>query len=452
MSLAAATLAPQAEPQPPKRLDFNSTAYDQIIENCFGKDVRDRARALKQTPEYQAKIIRNLHTGDHHSDALAKRMRRDPQAKADYQVAVAHGIDAVEAPCPELVAFMDHAVNIPNYFDRELIELGANVFLTKLNPVTFFAYGWPGAALQTGVLGITAAALMTNQPKGDPLSIFDNVQRPEMYERLAVRFMETFKWFSAVAQPGAGQPYTSAFQESCRIRVIHSHIRNMLNKQLNTAAWNFDPAIGWVEDELGSPLSGADGSIVVTTMATAILMAAKDLELCVSEREMEALFQFTSYLNYMQGVPEELLFPNADDTAVYFSAYLMSLNPDCHHDWVQVAFYMVFNLHLEQAMFPNMPRAQRVLEGFLKASWNEIYDEGFRKLYHMQTQTSAAYTVLFKSTKLGFRLYNRAARYSPWMQRKLDDFGLFLWSEVFPQAEKKLKQHFAAVAQGTELG
>ncbi len=438
-------------PQIPKRLDFNSHAYDRVVENCFGAEVRDKARALLQTPGFQDKVIRNLHIADQPSDRLAGRMRQDAKAKADFATAVSSGIAAVKNPCEELVAFMDHAVNIPDSFDRDLIELGAQVFLTRLNPVTFFAYGIPGAALQTGVLGITAAALMTNQPRGEPLTLAENADRPQVYERLAVRFMETFKWFTAVAQPGAGQLYSQAFRENCRIRIIHSQIRNVMNKGINQANWNFKPRIGWYEDELGTPLSAADGAIVVTTMAAGILMAARDMELPVSARELQGLFQFTSYLNYMQGVPEELLFPDAEDTAVYFSAYLMSLNIDCRHEWARTAFNMISKLHLEKAMFPHSRLAQHVLNGLMMASWNEIYDEDFRRLYAMQTDTSPVYRQIFRLTKLGFRLYNRVAGRIPVLQRPLDSFGLLLWNDIFPAAEDKIKQHYAAIAQGTEL-
>lgn len=67
----------------------------------------------------------------------------------------------------------------------------------------------------------------------------------------------------------------------------------------------------------------------------------------VGQREMDGFFQFTAYLNYKQGVPEELFFDNAHDTSVYFSAYLMSMNRTCYKDAVNATYYETQNLQLE---------------------------------------------------------------------------------------------------------
>lgn len=429
-----------------KRLNFDSDLNDELVERTFGTEVLKEARSLLSESSFQEKLNRLFQTGDAESDRLAKKLR-DPKIKSDFEIATKHGIDAVEDPCEELVAFMDHAVNIPNFFDRDLIELGAEVFLTRFNPLTFFAYGWPCAGLQGASVGIAAAAWLTNQPK-DAMTLMENIQRDEVYPRLVVRFLETFRWFSEVAQPGASQPYSSAFQASIRIRIIHSHIRNHM--KVNALDWNYTPPIGWDVAQLGSPLSAAEGSIVVTTLATAILVAKRKLGLQISQREIDALFQFTSYLNYMQGVPEDLLFSNAHDTSVYFSAYLMSMDPDCYKDSVDAIYYGIQNLHLEKVLFPDSVILQKLMDGMLQASWQEIYGPRHQKFYKTQKPSIAA-RVIFKSVKISVKGVNKLSKYSPYLEAKLNGTGYLLWNELFPQAELKIKQHFASVTNGTDL-
>ncbi|MEX1666742.1 oxygenase MpaB family protein [Zhongshania arctica] len=446
---SSATQQKDANPAPVKklaRLNFNSHLNDELVEQTFGTEILREARARLETTEFQEMLNRLFQTGDVTSDTLAKKMR-DPKVKSDYQTAISKGLDAVDEPCEELINFMNHAVNIPSFFDRELIEVGAEVFLTRFNPLTFFAFGWPCAGLQGASVGIAAAAWMTNQPP-EAMSLMDNIKRDAAYPRLVVRFLETFRWFTEVAQPGAGQLYSNAFEANCRVRMIHSHVRNSV--KVDQANWKFTPPLGWNTDELGTPLSAAEGSIVVTTLATAIMLAKRKLSMQVSQREMDGLFQFTSYLNYMQGVPEELLFDNAHDTSVYFAAYLMSMDPNCYKDAVDATYYGIQNLHLEKSLFPDSKVTQILMSGLLQASWQEIYGNRHQEFYKTQKPALWAKT-LFRSVKIGAKGVNMASKYSPFLKRKLNDSGLALWNDLFPNAEKKIKQHYKSVTNGTEL-
>lgn len=429
-----------------KRLNFKSSLNDELVERTFGKAVRQEARQLLDSKDFQLKLNRLFQTGDVQSDRLAKKLR-DPKIKADFELATSKGIDAVDDPCEELVAFMDHAVTMPSMLDRELVELGAEVFLTRFNPLTFFAYGAPCAGLQGASAGIAAAAWLTNQPE-ERMTLKDNIQRDDVYQRLLVRFMETFRWFSEVAQPGATEPYSSSFQANLRVRIIHSHIRN--NLKVNAADWNYTPPLGWDTDQLGSPLSAAEGSIVVTTLATAIVVAKRELNLQVSQREIDALFQFTSYLNYMQGVPEELLFANAHDTTVYFSAYLMSMDPYCYKDSVDALYYGIQRFHLEKALFPESVLLQKLMDGLLQASWQEVYGPSHQEFYNT-SKPGFSTKMGFKAIKLCVKGVNTLSKHSPFLKRKLDDTGRQLWNELFPQAEEKIKQHFKAVTDGVDI-
>jgi len=429
-----------------KRLNFNSQQNDDLVVRTFGKDVLLEARRIAKKPAFQEQLNRLFQTGDDTASRLAAKTRADGKVRKDTQLALAKGLAAVNDPCDELKAFMDHALRIPAGLSREKIELGAHVFRTRFNPLTFFVYGTPCAALQAASAGIAAAAWLTNQPK-QRMTLMENIERDDVYTRLVVRFVETFRWFADVSQPGATDPYGPGFQANCRIRLIHAHVRGHM--KLDADDWNYEPPLGWRTDELGYPMSAAEGSIVVTTLATAILVARRKLALQVSDEELDALFQFTSYLNYMQGVPEELVQNNAHDATVYFAAYLITMDPHCYYDSVKALYCGIQNIHLEKALFPDSVLAQKVIDGLVMASWHELYGDSHREFYGTRKAPAWASGAYF-AIRVLFKGVNLASRHSSWLKRKLDEAGLMLWTDLLPAAETRLKAHFRGVADGVD--
>jgi len=430
-----------------ERLDFDATLAEEIVSNIYGKRVLDKANRLKQTPEYQERLNRNFLVADKPADDLALIISKDPQVRKDYENAIANGIDAVGNPCKELTAFIKSAENLPDFLDREMIELGGSIFRTKLNLLTFFTDGTPAIAIQAASIGIGAAAIFSQRPKGKAVSLadYDVLGDPS----LVMRFMETFKWFNKISKPGAGARFGEAFAENCRIRIIHGFVRRAITN--NPFDWNYEPPVGWDIDKLGIPISGAEGCVVVTTLAAAIDAAKINNSLNISDHEIEALYQWVNYVSFMQGVPQEMLFGTAEETRVDFSAYMLSIDANCHKEFTEKFYSGILNLHLETAMFPRSVALQQLIDAIIRASLHSTYGDKYCNHYSIPIPPKSV-RLLFYGIKQISKGVNILGKYIPPLERKLDSSGEYLWEEVFVEAEKYLKLHFGAtnVVSGTD--
>ena len=419
-----------------ERLNFNANLAEDIVKNVFGQSVLEKARRLKQTPSYQERLNRNFLTADKPADELAIKMSADRQVRSDYKIAIEQGIEAVEDPCDELVAFIESAENLPEFFDRELIELGGSVFRKNLNAITFFMYGVPVIAIQAASVGIGAAAVFKERPKGKsvPLAEHDVLGDPSNL----MRFIETFKWFNQIAKPGCSERFGNAFAENCRIRVVHGYVRKAINNNLMN--WNYDPPVGWEIDKLGVPLSGAEGCVVVTTVAAAIDSARRNNSLKVSDREIEALYQWANYVSFMQGVPEDMLFGTAEETRVDFSAYMLSINSECYREFTEKFYSGILEVHLEEAMFPQSVTLQKLIDGVIRASLHNTYGDRYCSYYGIPAPSKLQRAV-FLGLEKGSEGINLLSKYVSPLKSLLDKNGEYMWEEVFLQAEHYLKEH-----------
>lgn len=417
-----------------ERLNFEATLAEDIVANVFGKSVLNKARRLKQTTAYQDRLNKNFLTADKPADDLAIKMATDASIKSDYELAIRQGINAVADPCDELVAFIESAEQLPEFLNRESIELGGSVFRKNLNAITFFMYGVPVIAIQAASVGIGAAAVFKERPKGKaiPLAEHDVLGDPSNL----MRFIETFKWFNQIAKPGCSTRFGHAFAEHCRIRIVHGYVRRAINN--NLMDWNYNPPVGWDIDKLGVPLSGAEGCVVVTTVAAAIDSARRNNSLKVSDREIEALYQWANYVSFMQGVPQDMLFGTAEETRVDFSAYMLSINGECYREFTEKFYSGILDVHLETAMFPQSVALQKLIDGIIRASLHNTYGDRYCSYYGIPVP-SKALRRLFSGLEKGSQGVNLLSRCIPALKGLLDKNGEYLWDEVFVQAEHYLK-------------
>ncbi|MCG8667795.1 MAG: oxygenase MpaB family protein [Pseudomonadales bacterium] len=425
------------------RLDFNSTKFDSTMERCFGEHIVAKAKQLKQSVVFQEKFARNFNEVDTVADALAAKMKADPNTARDYSLAVKAGISAVDNPSSELVSFIESAENIPAFIDRDKVDLGGRVFQTKLDIPGLMLYGFPVSIYnQAFIPSITLALLFSMQPKGDPATIIQALATKSNTFRGSVRLLETFKWFGKVSDQGAGQLYSAPYLESCRIRLVHAHIRSAINAHKND--WNFSPSITWRTQELGMPLCAADGSIVVSSVVAAIYSMRRHLKKNISRQELDALNHWSNYVSYLQGVPEDLLFPTAEDTVAYFAAFMMSINVETYHHELASFVESFQNLHMEKAMFRKSKSMQFVLSGLIEAIIDETFSDDVKSFYRINKAPLWAKSLL-RTTKAGIAGVNLVSGKSKYINQKLEDGSILLWKELIPEAEKVFGKRFGSV-------
>lgn len=449
--LFPAASSPDVSPDraPLARLNFESDIFEDMLKHCLGDQIVARALELRSTAAFHRMMERGFETVDTGSAELAIAMARNPEIKLQYEKAVQSGLASVENPTPEIQHFFNWAERLPPALDREMIERGGEVFRQNMGTAALMLYGMPsGMTLPAMIPSITLPLWYTLQRSGPALPLHLVGKQIEVQRRNAVRFMETFRWLGSVSAPGAGQLHTKPYSEDCRIRIIHGHVRGAVERR--SSNWNYSPPLGWNSDALGAPFSVGDGSIVTTVLVLALSAMRRNLNLVISDHDMDALSQWACYVNYQQGVPEEFTFSTFDETMTYFAAYFLSVDPYVHNAECVGMINAVRHMHLERAMYPGSRVLQTVLDGINQASVATMFGARVREAYDMPAPPAWTKPLYFL-VRSGLTAVNTASRYVPAIKRHLESKSEKTWTEVFPEAEKAVRAHYGAVAQGTQL-
>ena len=439
-SLAKKRIKQEAH-KPLQRLDFNSDFFDSTMAFYMGKDIAKKARKLKQSPDFQNKLQKNFTLADQAADRLVESMMKDKKIRTDYEIAIKKGLDSIEAPCQELQDFINSAQNIPDFIDRDKVEIGGQVFRSKLDIPGMLMFGLPITIYQQGfVPTISLMILFSNKPDS-PSSISKTLSAKAGKKRGSVRLLETFKWFNKVAEPGSGALYSEAFAENCRIHIVHGYVRRAVNA--NKTNWNYVPEVKWQDDILGTPLSAADGSIVVSTLLVTLYAMKRHLKKNLSYDELDALNHWANYLSYLQGVPEELLFPTFEETLTYFSAFMMSINTNVYHTAIAAFIEQLQDLNFEKFVARKSKPVQLFLDGLTRATLNDKFDSRIRSHYGINPAPIWAKGMLW-AAKRGISVANTASKYSPKISNAIDKQTEYFWSELMPGIEEAVSSYYGS--------
>lgn len=422
----------------PSRVTFESTVFDSTLRGLLGDEVLRKARQLQQSEAFQRTLCDHFFVSDAPADRLARAIRADRRMARALDRALRHDLPDSEVVAPELAAFIESAVNIPAFIDRDKVREGGRVFRAKLDLFGLITYGFPiGIYLQGMVPAITMALLFTNRPTKSPASIEAVLARRESKQRGFVRVLETFRWFNAVAESGAGELYSEEFAENCRIRLVHAHIRAAIRG--HTQAWAYEPSIGWDEDALGVPMSAADGSIVVSTIVVTLLAMRRHLRKHITEEEMEALNHWANYVSFLQGVPEALLCPHYDDTVVQFAAFIRSMDTDACHSQLVSFMGALQGLGLGQGVMRRFKGLGRMMDGVQAAALDQVFAADVKARFGIRPAAPWA-KALHWGLSGAVSLVNRVAGASATVNGALDRQTVSLWRTVIPKAERMLSR------------
>lgn len=422
----------------PRRLNFESTAFAATLTHLLGHDIVAQAMTLRATSGFQETLKQHFFRGDPAADRLAAAIRRDRTLRGQWERALVQGVDDASINAPEVVDFVRSAERIPEFIDRHKVREGGLVFRSKLDLFGLITYGLPvGIYLQGMVPAITMALLFTNRPTREPATIEAALARRESKRRGFVRVLETFRWFNAVAEQGAGDLYGEEFGENCRIRLVHAHIRAAIRE--HPAPWRYRPPLEWDESVLGVPMSAADGSIVVSTIVVTMLGMRRHLHKPISDAEMEALNHWVNYVSFLQGVPEALLCRSWEQTAVQFAAFILSMDPETCQPALRSFMTELQDLGLGQGLFGRVPPLARLLDGIGSAALTRVFDEALRARFGLR-QASSGERATYALCRSAVVLVNRGAGMSSVLNRVLDRQTVRLWRTVMPEAERMLSR------------
>ncbi|BBU23600.1 oxygenase MpaB family protein [Mycobacterium xenopi] len=244
---------------------------------------------IRATVAQRESFRRFAKLGDPLADDVVAMMQRLPpgEGRRIFELAVDHGINAVDYPPDELVAFFAQVDDRPYWLDQAKLDLAVRV--TMRTGLWSIALALPGLALTGGYLASKA---------DKPLVGTGDLRR--MAPR---RLNETATWFIDVTSPGGLSRFAPGFTGTLRVRLMHALVRAAMCRR---ADWNFD--------EWDHPINQVQLAGTLMLFSLANLAGCQAMGLRFSRRERDAIFHLWRYVGLLMGVHPELLPATEDDT------------------------------------------------------------------------------------------------------------------------------------------
>jgi hypothetical protein len=249
----------------------------------LGRPLRVAARIRDVDEELLQRLGRGFMETDEIGGHLAKAMRlpaTDPQCvtMADFQSALADGVDSMQDPPPALREFFDVVETVPDWVDWDLVEAGARVFralgqnsldiLLQLSLIGGYRFGGP-----------TDLLVATGGLSGD------STMR---------RLGETQKWGVALSQPGGMRRGSEGYVVAVHVRLMHA----LVNESF---------AARWDVERWGRPINQSDQAATLGLFSGVPLIGCRALGARITRAESRAYMHLWKYVGWLMGVDEKWL-------------------------------------------------------------------------------------------------------------------------------------------------
>lgn len=244
---------------------------------------------IRPTPEQRERYHRFTQMGDPLADDLVAAFRRLPAGvgRAQFETAVQHGIDAVDDPMPELVAFFASVDARPYWVDQRKIDHAGRVIARNGVVVGFTSLSM--LSLMFGYLASRADKTL--------------VATGDLAAMAPRRLAETMNWTTEVTGPGALERFAAGFTGTIRVRLMHAMVRAGMSHRPD---WDFDD---W---DFPVNQSTMAGTLVLFSMGNVI--GSQALGTQFSAQDKDAIYHFWRYVGFLLGVDAELLPADEADT------------------------------------------------------------------------------------------------------------------------------------------
>lgn len=241
--------------------------------------------------------------GDPDMDALltAMQMHGMRSARAQFETALGHGIDAVPNPIPELRAFIERYAAIPPWLDRRRIERGAEVF-SRCGRHSLYV------GRDVALLG------------GYQASAFNRtlILTGALQKGPARRLAETVQWSLDCTAPGGLAVHGIGWRSTLMVRFIHALVRRSVAARDD-----------WQMADWGLPINQPDMAATLYGSLTVPVLGARLLGMPQSKRERDDVAHLVRYVGWLIGVEERWLADTEAASLAQLFEFLLSLtNPD----------------------------------------------------------------------------------------------------------------------------
>jgi hypothetical protein len=227
--------------------------------------------------------------GDPLADAVVAMFRRLPagDGRRLFELAVEHGIEAVDDPPEELVAFFAQVDAVPYWVDYDKLNLAARVTGRTGPWGAYFALS--GLALMGGYLASRADKTLVRS--GDLVAMAPR------------RLAETANWWLDVTSPGGLERFAPGFKATLRVRLMHALVRAGMNRRPD---WNYEAWDHPVNQSL------TVGTLMLFSMAN--IVGCQALGLTFSAKEKAAVYHFWRYVGVLMGLDPGIIPADETDT------------------------------------------------------------------------------------------------------------------------------------------
>lgn len=215
------------------------------------------------------------------------------------RVACRDGLDAVEDPPAELVAFIEAMEATPDWIDRSLVERGARS--ERIGAALVAPFAIRGAFLATFI----------NEYAALPMAITGSLSD----KRAAKRVNETASFFATTVLPGGMERHGPGFEAAAMVRLMHSMVRYNALRRSTT----------WDQARYGIPIPQVDqmpAGLIGAFLLSAATLKAGRTEWTDDER---AQIETSRYRCFLLGLPEELLPTDPSELVKVFLARAATL-------------------------------------------------------------------------------------------------------------------------------
>ena len=272
----------------------------------------EKARAV--APEIADKYIAHMHIGDPLGEAMTEDLAELSSERSRRLIQAAMNEEDKEAlrDAPaSLREFFREAETPPEWLDYSALAPAVRMF--HRNSQLILAAFVAGVLIEGFTTNIAKSFFITGRVRDQGIRRLGQNNR---------HMMEIFL-------PGGLYRYGDGWKLSVRIRIIHARTRHLLkdSEDWDTEAW-------------GIPISAAHLGYAISAFSARLLKHMKTLGAKYNDEEYKSFMAVWRYSGYLMGIPEAILFRDADEALKLYEVGLMC-EPDAPLESVVMAHSLV---------------------------------------------------------------------------------------------------------------
>ena len=294
----------------------------------------EKARAI--APDIADKYIAHTHIGDPLGEEMTDDLSKFNPEEASILIQNAmdnEGEEALREAPASLRKFFKEAETLPEWLDYSAFAPGVRMFHRNSQVI-----------LAAFVAGVLIEGFTTNIA----MSFFITGRLRDQGVR---RLGQNNRHMIEIFLPGGLYRDGDGWKLSVRIRLVHAQLRHLLNRseEWDTEAW-------------GAPISAAHLGYAISAFSARLLKHMKTLGAQYNDEEYDSFMAVWRYSGYLMGIPETILFRDADE-ALRLWEIALTCEPDSPLESVVMAHSLVNSAPLIAGR--TEPAARRELAGYV---------------------------------------------------------------------------------------